>query len=65
MKQASLFLLVLSLNGCASAPAIEHRDATSELIHHPEFKAAAQAAPNWVGQALQTITRYEAELASK
>lgn len=69
MKRANLLLLAaISLSGCASMPStpvIEHRDATKGLIERPDFRAAAQAAPQWVSDALLTITRYEAELARK
>ncbi len=58
-------LLFLALNGCATAPAVPHRDASLALIEHPQFKAAAQAAPQWVERALTTITALEADLASK
>ena len=64
MKPSSL-LLFLALNGCASAPAAPHRDASLALIEHHQFKAAAKAAPEWVEQALTTITAYEADLARK
>ena len=63
MKSSSL-LLLLALNGCA-APAVPYRDASLTLIEHAQFKAAAQAAPEWVQQALTTITAYEADLARK
>lgn len=56
--------LALSLAGCASiAPSDTGRDATLALIRHPEFSAAAQAAPGWVEEALAVITDYEAQLA--
>ena len=56
--------LALSLAGCASiAPSETGRDATLALIRHPEFPAAAQAAPGWVQEALAVITDYEAQLA--
>ena len=32
------------------------------LIGHPEFKQAAQAAPEWTREALKTINRLEYEL---
>jgi hypothetical protein len=52
--------------GCASAPSgpatAPTRDATAALIAHREFEAAARAAPQWVSDAMSTITRLEAEL---
>lgn len=68
MRSKLSLLLALGLSGCASVPAkpiIEHRDATNGLIERSDFRAAAQAAPQWVSEALLTITRYEAELARK
>lgn len=59
----SAFCLLLSLAGCASP--IPHRDATAALIARPDFAKAADAAPAWVGAALQQITAYEAELSRK
>lgn len=56
--------MVLGLSSCATVPPpAPERDATRLLIVHPEFRAAAQVAPHWVGEALGTITRYEEELA--
>jgi hypothetical protein len=52
----------LILTGCASTP---NRDATLYLIQHPEFEAAAKAAPRWVEQALAEITELESELSRK
>ena len=40
------------LSGCAT-PKVE------SLLKHPEFKAAAQFAPNFTREALQTIADYE------
>jgi hypothetical protein len=57
-----LLLLTLLLTGCASTP---NRDATLYLIQHPEFEAAAKAAPRWVEQALAEITELESELSRK
>lgn len=39
------------------------RDATAALIRHHQFSNVAKAGPEWVNEALETITRYEAELA--
>lgn len=57
------------ISGCAAirppSSLDSERDATLALIHHPEFQAAAKAAPHWVSDALHQITAYEAELAKK
>lgn len=58
--------LAISLAGCVTPtppPGPQGRDATLGLIRHPEFGAAATAAPQWVDEALRIITTYEAELA--
>ena len=39
-------------------------DNGERLINHPEFEAAAQAAPTWVEEALNTIAELEAQLES-
>lgn len=54
--------LLLAVAGCTSVPMVQ-RDATLALIQRKDFDAAAKAAPDWVGAALQQITMYEAELA--
>lgn len=59
-------ILAASLaTGCAttSGETITRRDATAALIRHPQFNAAANAAPQFVNEVLQVVTRYEAELA--
>lgn len=64
----SAFLAAASLiGGCATAPADvpSRRDATEALIRHPQFIDAAKAAPQFVNEALQVVTRYEAELATR
>lgn len=64
LKTLAVLLAVSSLAGCAGVPPAEARqDATLSLIRHPQFLAAAQAAPAWVEEALTTITAYEAILA--
>ena len=67
MKKLSSVLLIATvlLSGCVSSPIVPRRDATAALINHPDFSKAATAAPVWVRQALQTITSYESELATK
>jgi hypothetical protein len=65
----SALLAAISLAaGCATsspAPTLVHRDATEALIRHPQFHDAARSAPQFVTEALQVITRYEAELATR
>ena len=59
-----IILLSVALGGCGTIP---HRDETASLLKHPEFYAAAKAAPNFVKDALRTVTQleYELEQASK
>jgi len=40
-------------------------DATAAFLRHPEFADAARAAPNLLSDMLQTVTRYEAIIASR
>ena len=59
-------LLLTLLAGCQTpsrvvAPA---GDNSRALLEHPEFHAAAQAAPSFTKQALRTITRLETDLAN-
>lgn len=66
MKRLSSVLAVVAiLSSCASTSRFEKRDATRDLLYHPEFQAASKAAPKWVSEAMATITRYEAELESR
>ena len=37
-------------------------DNGKRLIEHPEFEAAAQAAPNWTQEALDIIAELESEI---
>lgn len=60
--RAWLIVAVACCAGCASAP---KRDATEALIARPDFRPAAQAAPEWVRAALREITRLESELQRK
>lgn len=67
MKLSALLAAVSLAGGCATAPAKvpARRDATEALIRHPQFTDAAKAAPQFVTEALQVVTRYEAELATR
>jgi starvation-inducible outer membrane lipoprotein len=63
-----LILAVLILSGCQSIPRGTEglkRDATASLIRHPQFNQAAKVAPQFVSEALNTITALEAELELK
>ena len=63
-----LLALALALSGCATgartALPTRAEDNTAPLLAHPQFKAAAVAAPEFVSAALQTITRLETEKAN-
>lgn len=67
MKLSALLAAASLAAGCATTPADlpPRRDATEALIRHPQFTDAAKAAPQFVTEALQVITRYEAELAHR
>jgi hypothetical protein len=68
MRAAILCLLIAACSGCATGPrppAAPARDATASLLRHPEFGAAARAAPKFTAEALDTITRYEREIAAR
>ena len=58
-------LALLMLGGCQMPPRVTNspkRDATAALIRHPQFVDAAKAGPQFVSEALNTITSLEAEL---
>ena len=59
---ALVILASLTTAGCWNTVS---RDETARLIAHPEFTAAAKAAPNFTKDALRTITQLEYELAQK
>ena len=40
-------------------------DRGEELINHPQFEAAVQAAPDWVEKALDIVVELEAEIERK
>ena len=62
MKRAALVSLIVACVLCAGCTTTQKRDATAALITRTDFPDAARAAPQWVGAALQEITRLEAEL---
>ncbi len=43
---------------------VKAEDNTARLLAHPEFTAAARAAPVWTTEALHLITRLETEKAN-
>jgi len=65
VKLSALLLMSLLLalaTSCATPRTLNNVD---RLIARPDFNAAAQAAPDWVRDALYTITDLEYELESK
>lgn len=56
---AAVFLC-LFLAACTAPPVRE--DNTARFIAHPEFRAAAKAAPHLMSDVLTTTTRLESEL---
>lgn len=65
-----LLLALATLVGCTSAPRASVRvpvraeDNTLRLMQHPEYPRAAYAAPAFVTEAFNTITRLEREKAN-
>lgn len=61
-------LLLLLAAGCqATAPKplpAPIRDNVTPLLHHPQFGAAARAAPDFTRSALETVIRLSAEAAN-
>ncbi len=68
LRMLGTTLLLMLLVGCATQPKqlipSTAQDNTKILLSHPEFSAAAQAAPNFVKESFRTITRLETELAN-
>lgn len=64
-----LVALAFGLVGCSATFKPTHvsatQDATAAFLRHPEFADAARAAPNLLSDMLQTVTRYEAIIASR
>jgi len=58
-KTSVLAMLLLS-SGCGLLH--PRLDNGKRLIEHPEFAAAAQAAPNWTQEALDIIAALESEI---
>ncbi len=54
-----MLLAMLVMSGCATEIKMDN---AQRLINHPEFSAAAKAAPNWTREALDTISRLEFEI---
>jgi len=62
-------MLLLPLAGCQSSqprplPA-PMQDNVTPLLNHPQFKAAARAAPEFTEAALETVIRLSADAANK
>ena len=64
-----LVALIFGLVGCSATLKPTYvsgtPDATAAFLRHPEFADAARAAPNLLSDMLQTVTRYEAIIASR
>lgn len=59
--------LSLTLAGCQAQPTRIPRpmqDNVTELLHHPQFPAAAQAAPEFTKAALDAVIRLSKEAAN-
>ncbi len=66
---ATMLLLILLLaSACSSVPRAPlpstPEDNSKRLLARPDFRLAALAAPEWVKEALRTITRLETEKAN-
>lgn len=65
-----LLLALATLVGCTSAPRASVRvparaeDNTLRLMQHPEYPRAAYAAPSFIAEAFNIITRLEREKAN-
>ena len=57
----SAAVMLLPLSGCLHP----RLDRGEELLSHPQFEAAANAAPQWVTDALDIIVELEAEVERK
>jgi hypothetical protein len=57
-----VLLLPLFAAGCVSAPL---RNDVPRLLTHPQFNAAAKAAPDFTTEAMNTIARLDHELNSR
>lgn len=57
----SAAVMLLLSSGCLHP----RLDRGEELINHPQFEAAANAAPQWVTDALNIIVELEAEVERK
>lgn len=58
IKMLLLMLLLAMCSGCLTTKL----NNTDRLIAHPQFKAAAIAAPQWTEDALKTIADLEREI---
>ena len=68
-RLALCLLLLPLLPGCASfaprALPVSAEDNTARLAAHPQFPAAASAAPAFVAETFETITRLERQHANR
>lgn len=64
LRLTMLSLLILLWTGCVSTPRIHHNN-LDRLRNHPQFKAAAKAAPDFVKEVGKTIADLEYELERK
>ncbi len=64
IRAIAMLLLAMTLlltPSCVSTQLVEG----DRLIRHPQFKAAAIAAPDWTKEALRTVDRLEYQLKAK
>ncbi len=61
IRMLPLMLLLLACSGCITIKL----NNTDRLITHPQFNAAATAAPDWTRNALETIADLEREIESR
>lgn len=65
MKRASILVLALSVLAMSGCVAPVTRQDVPRLLAHPQAKAAAQAAPDFFSDAMNTIARLDHELNSR
>tara|TARA_R100000458_G_C8201077_1_gene191603 strand:- start:143 stop:349 length:207 start_codon:yes stop_codon:yes gene_type:complete len=65
-RSSNVWLLSVAVTLLLSTGCLHPRlDRGEELINHPQFEAAATAAPDWVAEALDIIVELEAEVERK
>ena len=65
MKAIAVIACLLLVGCTAPTPVILATGNVDRLIAHPEFKAAAIAAPNFTSDALNAVAKLEHDLAIK